>query len=246
MLCQGLKMCYADRSSVHGLPQVLHANPGAYLQHRKHLVAMMQHYASALRVAQEVGHSAVRPPAQLFFTCASNSVGLCRSRVGCIFPLDGGLPRGDEQQQGSRRGMLADRGRGDGVAVKREPDVQVVLMDRVIMSGVHMTEQFQLLFICACLRLAALQENALPPSNLAISALTDFPGLCPCNFLVADAGLKIHAGLTSGLQTWPAHHAACHLRVSSAVKGRQHRVVAVLCMHLIWCLSRIPMRCSDG
>jgi len=52
----------------------------------------------------------------------------------------------------------------------------VTLMDRVMMSGVHMTDQFQTLFICACLRLAALQENAMPPSGLAISSLTDFPG----------------------------------------------------------------------
>lgn len=40
-------------------PQVLHTNPGAYLQQRKHLVAMALHYAAALRVAQEVGHSTV-------------------------------------------------------------------------------------------------------------------------------------------------------------------------------------------
>ena len=49
-------------------------------------------------------------------------------------------------------------------------------MDRVMMSGVHMTEQFQVLFICACLRLAAAQESAAPPADLAIAALTDFPG----------------------------------------------------------------------
>ena len=50
-------------------------------------------------------------------------------------------------------------------------------MDRVMMGGVHMTEQFQGLFICACLRLAAQQENAALPSDLAIATLTDFPGL---------------------------------------------------------------------
>lgn len=54
----------------------------------------------------------------------------------------------------------------------------VTLMDRVMMSGVHMTDQFQTLFICACLRLAALHENAAPPSGLAVSSLTDFPGAC--------------------------------------------------------------------
>ena len=50
-------------------------------------------------------------------------------------------------------------------------------MDRVMMGGVHMTEQFQGLFICACLRLAAQQENAALPSDLAIATLTDFPGV---------------------------------------------------------------------
>ena len=54
-------------------------------------------------------------------------------------------------------------------------------MDRVMMSGVHMTEQFQVLFTCACLRLAAQQEGAQPPSNVAIAALTDFPGVCYCH-----------------------------------------------------------------
>lgn len=91
--------------------QVLHTNPGAYLQQRKGLVAAVLHFASSLHVPQEVAHSAV------------------------------------------------------------------TLMDRVMMSGVHMTDQFQTLFICACLRLAALQENAMRPSGLAISSLTDFPGV---------------------------------------------------------------------
>ena len=48
--------------------QVLHASPGAYLQQRKHLVALVLHYAAALRVAQEVAHSSVRPsPLQSLF-----------------------------------------------------------------------------------------------------------------------------------------------------------------------------------
>ena len=54
--------------------------------------------------------------------------------------------------------------------------MQVSLMDRVMMSAVHMTDQFQTLFICACLRSAALQESAQLPTGLAISALTEFPG----------------------------------------------------------------------
>ena len=54
--------------------------------------------------------------------------------------------------------------------------MQVSLMDRVMVSGVHMTDQFQTLFICGCLRLAALQESAQLPTGLAISAFTEFPG----------------------------------------------------------------------
>ena len=58
----------------------------------------------------------------------------------------------------------------------RGSGAQVSLMDRVMMSGVHMTEQFQTLFICACLCLAALQEGAQLPPGLSVSALCDFPG----------------------------------------------------------------------
>jgi hypothetical protein len=46
-----------------------------------------------------------------------------------------------------------------------------------MMSGVHMTEQFHMLFICACLRLSSLQEHAQVPSGLAMAALTEFPGV---------------------------------------------------------------------
>lgn len=60
-------------------------------------------------------------------------------------------------------------------------------MDRVMMSGVHMTDQFQTLFICACLRLAALQESAQLPTGLAISALTEFPGASSsCSYACSD------------------------------------------------------------
>ena len=45
--------------SLHASAQVLHSNPGVYLQQRKQLVALILHYASTLRVAQEVAHSAV-------------------------------------------------------------------------------------------------------------------------------------------------------------------------------------------
>jgi hypothetical protein len=45
--------------SFHAFVQVLHSNPGGYLQQRKQLVALSLHYASVLRVAQEVAHSAV-------------------------------------------------------------------------------------------------------------------------------------------------------------------------------------------
>jgi hypothetical protein len=90
--------------------QVLHGNPGGYLQQRKALVATVLQCASAMRLAQEVAHRAV------------------------------------------------------------------ALMDRVMMAGVHMTDQFLMLFICACLRLSALQENAPMPSPHALSSLVDFPG----------------------------------------------------------------------
>lgn len=90
--------------------QVLHQNPGGYLQQRKHLIALVLHYAGMLRMSQEVAHTAA------------------------------------------------------------------ALMDRVVMSGVHMTEQFQLLFVCACLRLAAIQEQAPVPSPAAITQLTDYSG----------------------------------------------------------------------
>ena len=50
-------------------------------------------------------------------------------------------------------------------------------MDRVMASGVFMTEAFQHLFICACLRMAALQEGQNPPSPIAIQQLTCHPGI---------------------------------------------------------------------
>ena len=75
-------------------------------------------------------------------------------------------------------------------------------MDRVMMSGVHMTEQFQTLFICACLRLAALQEGAQLPSGLAVSALTEFPGtfLVSCAYVVLSAtAWHAHCGEASSM-----------------------------------------------
>ena len=89
---------------------MLHQNPGGYLQQRKHLIALVLHYAGMLRMSQEVAHTAA------------------------------------------------------------------ALMDRVVMSGVHMTEQFQSLFVCACLRLAAIQEQAPVPSPAAVTQLTDYSG----------------------------------------------------------------------
>ena len=132
--------------------QVLHANSGAYLQQRKGLVAAVVHYASALRVPQEVAHSAV------------------------------------------------------------------TLMDRVMMSGVHMTDQFQTLFICSCLRLAALHENAALPSGLAVSSLTDFPGALLPLASSADhqSGLILMTCLTDSICiAWlgigsPAGTGCCH------------------------------------
>ena len=52
-------------------------------------------------------------------------------------------------------------------------------MDRVMASGVLMTEAFQLLFICACLRLAATQEGHTPPPAATIQQLTGHSGARP-------------------------------------------------------------------
>ena len=52
----------------------------------------------------------------------------------------------------------------------------VAQMDRVMASGVLMTDAFQTLFVCACLRLAAIQEGAFVPSPAAVSALIGVPG----------------------------------------------------------------------
>jgi len=68
-------------------------------------------------------------------------------------------------------------------------------MDRVMMSGVHMTDQFQTLLICACLRLAALQESAHLPTGLAVSALTEFPGKAAGYLLQLHARETIFRGV---------------------------------------------------
>ena len=49
-------------------------------------------------------------------------------------------------------------------------------MDRIMMSGMHMTEQIKTLFICACLRLAAMQEGLQLPAGSAVSAMTEISG----------------------------------------------------------------------
>ena len=49
-------------------------------------------------------------------------------------------------------------------------------MDRVMMLGMHIDEQHPALFICAFLRLAALQEGLQLPSGPALSALFELPG----------------------------------------------------------------------
>ncbi|KAK9811789.1 hypothetical protein WJX72_010082 [[Myrmecia] bisecta] len=51
----------------------------------------------------------------------------------------------------------------------------VVLMDRIMMTGVHMTDKFETLFVCACLRIAAAHEGAYVPSKAAVAALVAYP-----------------------------------------------------------------------
>lgn len=52
----------------------------------------------------------------------------------------------------------------------------VALMDRCVVAGITATDHLQTLLVCACLRLAAMQESAFLPSPLAIQALTNIPG----------------------------------------------------------------------
>ena len=52
----------------------------------------------------------------------------------------------------------------------------VALMDRVMMTGVHMTPQFHMLFVCACLRMAAMQEGAFVPATVTVAMLVQAPG----------------------------------------------------------------------
>jgi len=140
--------------------QVLHANPGGYLQQRKHLIALVLHYAAVLRMSQEVAHTAA------------------------------------------------------------------ALMDRVMMSGVHMTEQYHTLFVCACLRLAALQEGAPLPAAAAVGALTEYPGAHgragrapPCFGDARPAPMMYHP--------WPARPAPARAAFVRA-GGRAPRQVAAV------------------
>ena len=55
----------------------------------------------------------------------------------------------------------------------------LALMDRCVMSGVHLIDHLHTLLVCACLRVAAVQESAFLPSPLAIQALTNIPGALP-------------------------------------------------------------------
>lgn len=52
----------------------------------------------------------------------------------------------------------------------------LALMDRCVMSGIHLNEHLQALLVCACLRVAAVQESSFVPAPLAVQALTHIPG----------------------------------------------------------------------
>ena len=55
----------------------------------------------------------------------------------------------------------------------------LALMDRCVMGGMQLSDQLHTLMVCACLRVAALQESSFLPSPLAIQALTNLPRECP-------------------------------------------------------------------
>lgn len=78
----------------------------------------------------------------------------------------------------------------------------VALMDRVMASGVTMTDLYQNLFVCVCLRLAAVQEGAFLPNPAVVSTLAGVPG---ASFLMSTP------------DGWPLAGAGCpRLAVSSA------------------------------
>lgn len=52
----------------------------------------------------------------------------------------------------------------------------LALMDRCVMSGIHLADHLQALLVCACLRVAAVQESSFVPAPLAVQALTHIPG----------------------------------------------------------------------
>lgn len=52
----------------------------------------------------------------------------------------------------------------------------LALMYRCFMSGIHVADHLHTLLVCACLRVAALQESSFLPSPLAIQALTNISG----------------------------------------------------------------------
>ena len=53
----------------------------------------------------------------------------------------------------------------------------LALMDRCAMSGIHLADHLQALLVCACLRVAAVQESSFVPAPLAVQALTHIPGV---------------------------------------------------------------------
>lgn len=52
----------------------------------------------------------------------------------------------------------------------------VAQMDRVMASGALMTDSFQAVFVCACLRLAAMQEGGFIPASAAVAGFIAVPG----------------------------------------------------------------------
>ena len=55
----------------------------------------------------------------------------------------------------------------------------VAQMDRVMASGVMMTDAFQTMFVCACLRLAAVQEGVFIAPSAVVAGMAGIPGTHP-------------------------------------------------------------------
>lgn len=76
----------------------------------------------------------------------------------------------------------------DALGVTQETaHTALALMDRCMLVNITPSDPTDILLICACLRIAAVQESSPVPPPLVIQALTNIPGTalcypptCPC------------------------------------------------------------------